>query len=468
MKKKLKAAVALALAAATIASLFSSCYYKKRTPELPENAIAYTCDYKKLGNNSLNGSVKIEKGNHVDMDFGKEVSFDTVSLYESGDNCREFNLYIQKDGDWELIYKQDRIMAYHLCYVGQITAQKLRLEIADCEDAVKIKELCVYQTGKTDKKMKVTQYLRFDVEDFSKLIGDEGFSGYYDVVTDPIIFGEVYMDSEANICFYNGEEKFAQQLANLKKIIGHRDVNIWCCIFFDQYDALGAKDLDATMDFVNENIDKINRNIKAFVEKYQLYGIDYDWEYPRKKDQWKAYDLIVEDTAKYTKVSVAIPPWQVKFSDSAKECIENANVMAYDLFDELNDHSNYYNAGYEVILKVRDFGFRDEQILVGIPTYARTTDRSEFAWPSVRDDGTELGEWGKIVKDYTYTDENTNEEKKCDGYLNSYAEVRDKTATAIDEGIGGVMIFRAFCDRPYTDKYCRTKAIKEVLDAKCQ
>ena len=464
MKSMMKKLIAVSLCVVTISLVFSSCYYVKRTPELPENTITYSSDYQALGDGSMNKTVKLSKGEYADVEFDGEVTFDTVTLYESGDNCDEFNIYIDKDGEWELVYKQDRIMAYHLCFIGDVTTNRLRLEIADCNKPVKIKELSVYLADKTDRQIRVTQYLRFDVENFETLLDDEGFSGYYDVVTDPIIFGEIYMDENADICFYNGEAYFAKQLDNLRKIIGDRNINIWCCIFFDQSDENGNKSHDSTMNFVNDNIDKINKNIKAFVEKYQLYGIDYDWEYPQSGKQWKAYDLIVEDTAKFTKVSVALPPWRIKFSESAKKCIENVNVMAYDLFDERGDHSNYYNAGYEAILKVRDFGFDDEQILIGIPTYARTTDKSEFAWPTVRDDGKELGKWGKIVKDYAYTDSNTGEEKLCDGYLNSYAEVRDKTVTAIDEGIGGVMIFRAFCDSPYTEEFSLHRGIKEAID----
>lgn len=463
MKSKFKIGVAVLICLVLICSIFSSCY-KIRKPAINADGLDYTCDLKRLNDGSLSGSVKLSKGEYIDIDFGKEVEFDTVELYESGDNCNEFNIYIEQNGEWELIYKQDRIMHYHLCFVGECKAQNMRFEIADCNKAVKIKELIVSHAEKITDPVKVTQYLRFDVYDFETLLNDEGFSGYYDVVTDPIIFGEVYLDNNANICFYNSEEYFAKQINNLKKIIGDRNVRIWSCIFFDQADSDGNKNHDSTMDFVNNNIDKINENIKAFTEKYGLYGIDYDWEYPTSNAQWKAYDLIVEETAKFTKVSVALPPWQIKFSKSAKQAIENVNIMAYDLFDMRGDHSNGYNGGYEAIGKVRDFGFEDSQLLLGIPTYGRTTDKSEYAWPTIRDDGKDFGEWGKIVKDYPYTDADTGEQKTCDAYLNSYAEVRDKTAIAIDEKIGGVMIFRAFCDAPYTNEYSLHRAIGEAIE----
>ena len=463
MKSVFKKLVAVTLCCTTICLMFSSCYYVKRKPDVVKDRLDYSCSSKKLNDANLSNYVKLSKGEYVDIDFGENVSFDTVSLYEKGDNCNEFKIYIEENGEWKLVYQQDRIMAYHLCFIGEVTTQKLRLEITDCNKDVKVKEMSVYMAEKRNEPVKVSQYLRLDVYDFKDLLGDEGFSGYYDTVTDPILFGEVSVDENANICFSHSEEFFAEQLSNLRKILGDRDVRIWCTVFFDQNDKDGNRDYEGTKDFVNQNIDTLSRNIKAFVDKHDLYGVDYDWEYPKNNAQWKAYDLIVERTAEFTKVSVALPPWQVKFSDSAKKAIENVNLMAYDLFDERGDHSNGYNAGYEAICKIKDFGFDDSQILLGIPTYGRTTDKSEYAWPSIRDDGADFGMWGKIAKDYPYTDETTGEKKTCDAYLNSYAEVRDKTAVAIDQNIGGVMVFRAFCDAPYTNEFSLHRAINETV-----
>lgn len=468
MKSIMKKIIAVFLCCTSISLLFSSCYYVKRTPEVAENRLEYSCNNKKLNDGNLSDFIKLSKGEFIDISFEEPVSFDTVALYEKGDNCNEFNIYIEQDGEWQLVYRQDRIMAYHLCFIGEVIAQKIRFEVADCSRAVKLKELSVYMAEKREEPVKVSQYLRLDVFDFEDLLNDEGFSGYYDVVTDPILFGETYIDKNCNICFYHSEEFFAKQLSDFRQILNGRDIRIWCCIFFDQYDGEGNRDYEGTMEFINNNIDTLYKNIKAFVEKYELYGIDYDWEYPRSNKQWKAYDLIVEKTAEFTKVSVALPPWQVKFSDSAKNVIENVNLMAYDLFDERGDHSNGYNAGYEAICKIRDFGFRDEQILLGIPTYGRTVDKSEYAWPTIRDDGKDFGMWGKLVKNYPYTDETTGEQKKCDAYLNSFAEVRDKTAIAIDENIGGVMVFRAFCDAPYTNEFCLHRAIEETVNERTE
>lgn len=438
-----------------------------RAPVADENRLSYTCEDSNaariLNDGSQLLSVSLSEGDTIELSFGKTVCFDTVALYETGDNCNEFRLYAGNGGEWTLIYQQDRILTYHLCYVEPVYADALKLEIADSNGNVKITELSVYEAEKRSQPVIVTQYLRLDACDFESLLGDEGFSGYYDVVTDPILFGEISLDENAELCFAHGEAYFAKQIEALRAIIADRPVRIRCCVAFDQRNDEGATDNAATARFVNQNIDKISAVLKGFVEKYGLYGIDYDWEYPQNAYQWNAYNRIVKETAAFTKVSVAVAPWGVYFSKSARQSIELVNIMAYDLFDSRGDHSNAYTAGFEAIQKLRRFGFEDEQLLLGIPTYGRTTDKSGYAWPTIRSDGADFGKWGKYIEDYPYFDYESGEQKSCGAYLNSYAEVRDKTATAIDEGIAGVMVFRAFCDAPYTDEYCLQRAIGEVI-----
>lgn len=149
------------------------------------------------------------------------------------------------------------------------------------------------------------------------------------------------------------------------------------------------------------------------------------------------------------------------FSEKSVKAIEHVNLMAYDLFDKVGDHSNSFICGYNAIRKVINAGFKKEQILLGIPTYGRTVDRSGEAWPSIREDGKELGLWNNTIN-FEYTDSKSGQVKTSKAYLNSFAQARDKTALSFDSNIGGVMVFRAFCDAPFTSKYSLHKAINEV------
>ncbi len=469
MKNKFKNMLSLAADSIPCIAYFASfCDFKKTLCNV-EKKIEYTTVNKavasNLGNGKFSGTVKLSKGEYVELDFGSTVRFDTVSLWEKGDNCTIFKIYALTNDGWETVYQQDRILSYHTCYLGNTSAKKLRIEITDCKKAVKLRGLYIFQAAKRNDNFKVSQYLRLDQQSFDELLDNKGFSGYYDVVTDVIIFNEVFLNEKAEIAFNHSEDFFSNQLQNFRKILKDRPIRIWCCIFFDRYDNNGKHNLNLTRDFINRNINKITKGLKEFTEKYGIYGIDYDWEYPKKKSQWNAYNLIVKKTAEVTRVSVAISPYITKFSDDVIKTIEHVNVMAYDMFDKMGNHSNSFLSAYGTIRKVRFGGFKDKQILLGIPTYGRTTDRSADAWPSIREDGQSLGMWNNTIH-YEYTDARTNKTKISKAYLNSFAQVRDKTAIAFYSNIGGVMIFRAFCDAPFTEKYSLHRAIDEVIKSK--
>lgn len=408
---------------------------------------------------------KAEKGDSAEIDFGQEVTFNTVVLEESGDHVSLFRLYSYQDGEWEMFYEQDRIAGYRMCTFEDITTSKLRIEIAEADGAVKLHGMKVYRQAKNDREMKVSQYLAINEDEIVRLRDshDAGFSGYYDVVTDVIIISELTLDSEANVIYTKGEELFSANLQALRDIIGDRPVRIWATVKFDMKNSEGNNDLDLTKDFINEKIDIITQNIKAVVDQYHLYGIDYDWEYPNTGSQWKAYSKIIEESAKQFKVSVALPPWGIRLSRAAVQSVEHVNVMAYDLFDSRGDHANIQWGTIDSVKPLLLAGFDKSQLLIGIPTYGRTVDKSANAWPEFRGNEETLGKFNSVIRDYPYTDEDGTQ-KTSAAYIQSYAEARDKMAYAEETGLGGVMIFRAKCDAPYTYQYCIHRAIQDALE----
>ena len=52
-------------------------------------------------------------------------------------------------------------------------------------------------------------------------------------------------------------------------------------------------------------------NLIKLVKKYNLDGVDYDWEHPKNSNEEKAYELLIKETAeKGIKVSMAAASWQ--------------------------------------------------------------------------------------------------------------------------------------------------------------
>lgn len=462
-----KKVFALLCAASIMAASFSGCTGKKYdTPTLSSQELTFSAenesDLKKVTDGKLSTGITLSAGKSMEIDLGGEKTFDQIVLREKGDNLNKFSISVQKGGKWEKVYEGDRILEYRLCYIGEVTADKVRITAEDCIEPVELSEVQVRMSVSPERETKVSQYICFDAH-FDEMAArtDNSFSGYYNVVTDAIIIGTVTLDEKGNVIIADGEEKFAERMEAFRKAIGENGTRIWVTVGFDMKDAEGNRDHDATAKFVNENIEAITANIKAFTEKYEIYGVDYDWEYPEKSSQWKAYDKIITETAKVTKVSIALPPWGIKLSDEAVEALEHVNVMAYDLFDERGDHANSFVAGWDAIRNVMKSGIPAEKILLGVPTYGRTTDKSADAWPSYKD--YDLGKWGNLIKDYPYTTAD-GEKKTCDAYVNSYGQVRDKTALAMSSGIGGIMIFREGCDSDYTEQYCLHRAVEEVIE----
>lgn len=469
LKKIIIAVLIVAVLAASIFGVIAYRFHNALKPDITEENLAKGATLDDAAR-ALKGSApfsawKAQAGDAAEIDFGKEVTFNTVTLTESGDNVRLFRFYKLVNGAWELFYEQDRIAGYRMCTFEPTTTSKLKIEVAECDAPVKLSGLGVYHQAKSTNQIKVSQYLTMGENEIVALrdSGDAGFSGYYDVVTDVIIIGAVHMDAETNIFFPDGEQAFADNLQALRDIIGERNVRIWSTVRFDQPEIENNSSLDATRDFINNHVSDMAKSIAEFVEKYDLYGIDYDWEYPQTSAQWKAYSTLVTQSAAQFKVSVALPPWGVHFSRDAVKCMEHVNVMAYDLFDSRGDHANIQWGTVDSAKNLLSAGFEKSQILLGIPTYGRTVDGSAYAWPVVKGNEEILGKFNSIVKDNTFTDDN-GETHTYDAYVQSFAEARDKTAYAEETGLGGVMIFRAKCDAPYTYEYSIHRGIQEAID----
>lgn len=406
----------------------------------------------------------LDEGESVTIDFGKKTSLNSVVLEEDGDNVELFRFYKYVDGEWEMFYEQQRILSYRLCFFEQIETEKLKIEMVECIEPVKLKNLEVYNLAKKDP-IKVSQYLSFGDIVSKRDTGDEGFSGYYDVVTDVIVIGQIRLDENGNVTFEKGEEFFAENLQALKDIIGDRPVRIWLTVLFGVKGQNGQSNLDTTKDFLNANLDRIGENLKRdVVEKYGVYGIDYDWEYPTEKAQWRAYGDLINKTAEFTKVSVALAGWGSGVPFDAVRNIEHVNVMTYDMFDGRGDHSNIEVGTVSSMKNMMKNGFKKEQILLGIPAYGRDALGTVEAWPNYRGNEDKLGKFNKIVHGVQVHDENGNL-VTTDAYIQSYAEARDKTKYAQEVGAGGVMLFQAVCDSPYTYEYSLHRGIGEAINS---
>lgn len=152
------------------------------------------------------------------------------------------------------------------------------------------------------------------------------------------------------------------------------------------------------------------KNVVEIIDKYDLDGIDIDWEYPvgpdwglpiktRPEDREnyvnllselrKALDDLSKRRNKIYKLSVAVPasPWFLQKNDVIKvsEIVDNLKVMCYDYYggwsSTTGHHANLYNnpkdpawGGWstdQAISIYLNAGIPSEKILLGVPFYGR-------------------------------------------------------------------------------------------------
>lgn len=466
-KKILSALMALSL----VAALFTGCTGKgKSTPEPEEdNLLAGGTIESSIGvtkpERLLSGQKAIFTDNSsITVRLPQASAINTVILQEPTDNVLDYELYALVDSQWQLIHKQDRIDAYRVCAFEDTQTNSLRLDILKTKGKVCINSFAVYQMQPVDTDFRVSSYLTMSADYFDDKKEDPGFKGYFNVITDAIMFTGVSLDASGNIIFAAGEEAVAKNISDLKGIIASsgRDVKIWMGINNMLPGEKGDDINQMTAEMINGHMDAIGENLRAFCEKYDIYGIDYDWEYPSTAYQWKAYSkLLIESTKALEKdgryVSVALAPWGVRLSKEAKLAVHHVNIMSYDIFDDRGDHSSIYNQTENDVQYFLKKGFTAKQLWLGIPFYGRPGDRGA-EWPVYTDS---FGKWGNIDASFSYKKD--GQTITAASYHNGYAMVRDKTAYSILRRLGGVMIFSTNCDAPYTDKYSLHEAIEWTI-----
>ncbi|TJY43895.1 hypothetical protein E5161_00340 [Cohnella pontilimi] len=202
----------------------------------------------------------------------------------------------------------------------------------------------------------------------------------------------------------------------------------------------------------DEALRRFIREVRDFVEFYDLDGVEIDWEYPNAKSSAKYERLILAleevlspmgktlSAAVAASVSVNTKAEPVQsVTDIALENLDWLNIMAYDLKGE--QHSPFWLADVSIqYWKKR--GVTEDRIVVGIPLYARPS------WKQYR-------HLVALDKANAYLDFVPGD--KLDSY-NGLNTIRQKTRLALNKG-GGIMFFDI-----QEDTRDETSALKAALD----
>lgn len=441
--------------------------------DLTDNALISASDNNEKAGNLTDNSSSLwttkTQGASITIEFDSPTMFNTVVLREPTDNVQQFEIHVldPTSNQFEMSYRQDRIDKYRMCALDNILSSKIKVVFTKFNKKLSISDLEVFDIRNSHQNFIRQAYMTSDKQADSNLSyiqakeNDADFLNSLNVLTDVILIGCVSVTEQATFTFSNSKESLQKDIQILKKLTNDK-LRVHVTIMTSLVPGNFHKTNQAIVKLVKNKMDTFKNNMRELVEQLDVDGIDYDWEYPQLPSEWSAYSqLLIQTKAAINgrQLSVALWPYGVNLSKQARQCIDVVNAMAYDQFDNRNDHSSIYNCGLKTIEYFSSLGFSNNQILLGIPFYGRTTDRRSY-WPSYDES---YGKWDNFKPDYHYVDYDAITEFDSSVYLNGYAMVRDKTALAIASDIGGIMIFRFCSDLPYSYEYSLHRAVHSTI-----
>lgn len=184
------------------------------------------------------------------------------------------------------------------------------------------------------------------------------------------------------------------------------------------------------------------RNIVAMVKRFDFDGVDMDWEYPRVKGAADYERFIVELSQALhlhdKKLTAAVIGTKTKvtddgdasaYTDRALAAYDWLNLMTYD--DNPNNHSPYDLVERSTDYWLGERGLPPQKAVLGLPIYARPS------WRSYREVVTD--DPAHACVDSVLFNGKTD-------YYNGLPTIAQKTRFALEQNLGGVMVWELALD----------------------
>ena len=381
----------------------------------------------------------------------KAVTFNTVRFKERGDRIDEITVEIPDGkGSYLPIYRQDEVGIRLGVLDRAVTAAEVRVTVTSAQRPV-IEDITFenVQPFARKEKFRVVSYLTANMTDarsnFDKM----------DAVTDLILFGRTSWTQSGELDFgTEGIARFERDLAEIREAIGSRQIDLWLCI--GNY----APGTDRSKLFVDPADRK--RLIDTCVDmtkRYDLVGIDVDYEYPADATAWDNYALFLEELGTALKkegklLSVALSPWGVRLSKAAIRSIDRVNIMSYTLNDR-KKRRHAFKITRTSIEYFTDLGFAPSRLVLGLAFYAMSVTQPDASY-SGHPYHAYVQRYRTGIKTYTNQIE--------DLYYGGRDLNRDKTILAIENGLAGAFSWHFGCDIAYSDDRSLFRAVKETAD----
>ncbi|MDR1409812.1 MAG: glycoside hydrolase family 18 protein [Oscillospiraceae bacterium] len=410
----------------------------------------------------------------IEIQLKEQCAFNTAVIEEIGNRVQYFRLQAWVDGRWQTIYQSEKIQSLRLCSFDAVTTDKVRLSIDKFRgnQPAKIKSLRLYNEPVREvKDFNVTVYQRLDGDIPSEVLKRtpeevKAFARFYDVYNTVLIFGAVnWKEGEMIFNVPDGEEGFARELSALRQIIEQRSnkahkVKIVCTALADGAGGNGHTGVNV---FMAKDWQRVADRMVEFLKKYDLDGLDIDWEYPSSKEDWACFDNFIARLDKGMKnvksgavLSAALSAWGLGMSKETLARFDQIQFMAYDGCDVDGYQSSLEQAQYGLLDFVNK-GVDLKQVNIGVAAYGRPLNSAPY-WAAWRDVPSGKNTYWNSLQP------NVMEGNQLfDGTFCAPALAGDKAAYALMSGVGGVMVFRLACDKTMDDPNSVACGIENAL-----
>ena len=410
----------------------------------------------------------------IDIDLKKAEQINCIVLKENGLNIKDFTILASADGKtYTQIYHGDKIEYHRLCTFDTVSARYIRIFINESDNFYSLKEIEIYnQTAVNSDDFRMTGYILnsdfYEILQNNKIKDKDKHSAVIDMLesynfsdlTHINFYCGISFDENGNIFIGDKNDNQLEKKEELQYMVdcmrelGKENLKI-------TYVVPNWSNNPATNIAMKDNKDFFIKNLISFTNTYGFDGIDFDYEFPQSNYDYQVFgDFLIELKSRMLNelnvkeeciLSCAFGTRDINYPCEVIDAIDIVNMMTYDIFDQDGEHSSFWSSAVQGAKYLEEAGFSKTQINIGIPFYGTQTDAlmEQYIYKNAQ---------GYDYYKNRYTFNSYLDGSPTDVYFNSPALVRDKTAYALLNEYGGIMVWHFACDTNYNSDYSLWKA----------